>query len=202
MPSEDVRDAIIEALQLDLAGPTNDHPFANELLPESPRRWYLTGYLVSTSLPTEGKQADEGEEDDVDSPVAPVSVDDGGDADKVVTKKGVLPSSLGLSVLVGPDVDLLVATVEWGDYVYEGPEADSTSTRCSRRSQVGPGHQSLETRTQRTAASHRWNAWIGNSEAQVCLFDSPGESGEAIRATYEPAFHGDFPGFDCLEEPD
>ena len=122
MPSEDVRDAIVEALQLDLVGPTNDHPFANELLPESPRRWYLTGYLVPTSLPTEGKQADEGEEDDVDSPAAPVSADDGGDADKVVTRKGVLPSSLGLSVLVAPDVDSLVATVEWGDYVYEGPE--------------------------------------------------------------------------------
>ena len=122
MPSEDVRDAIVEALQLDLVGPANDHPFANELLPESPRRWYLTGYLVPTSLPTEGKQADEAEEDDVDSPAAPVSADDGGDADKVVTKKGVLPSSLGLSVLVAPDVDSLVATVEWGDYVYEGPE--------------------------------------------------------------------------------
>ena len=122
MTSEDVRDAIVEALQLDLVGPTNDHPFANELLPESPRRWYLTGYLVPTSLPTEGKQADEGEEDDVDSPAAPVSADDGGDADKVVTRKGVLPSSLGLSVLVAPDVDSLVATVEWGDYVYEGPE--------------------------------------------------------------------------------
>jgi len=122
LTSTDVRSAIVEALRLDLVGPTNDHPFANELLPESPRRWYLTGYLVPTTLPTESKQADEAEEDDVDSPAAPVSADDGGDADKVVTKKGVLPSSLGLSVLVGPDVDSLVATVEWGDYVYEGPE--------------------------------------------------------------------------------
>jgi hypothetical protein len=130
--SEDVRGAIVEALRLDLVGPTNDHPFANELLPESPRRWYLTGYLVPTSLPSDGKRADEGEEDDVDSPAEAASPDDGGDADKVVTKKGVLPSSLGLSVLMAHDATTLVATVEWGDYVYEGPAgteaADGSST--------------------------------------------------------------------------
>ena len=115
--SIDVRSAIVEALRLDLVGPTHDHPCANELLPESPRRWYLTGYLVPTTLPADAKKADESEEDDVDSPAAPASPDDGGDADKVVAKKGVLPSSLGLSVLVGQDVDSLTATAEWGDYV-------------------------------------------------------------------------------------
>lgn len=91
MTSEDVPFAIVEALRVDLVGPMNDHPFANELLPESSRTWYLTGYLVPTTMPTESKQADDAEEDDVDSPAAPVSADDGGDADKVVTKKGVLP---------------------------------------------------------------------------------------------------------------
>jgi len=120
--SIDVRSAIVEALRLDLVGPTNDHPCANELLPESPRRWYLTGYLVPTTLPSDAKKADESEEDDVDSPAAPASPNDGGDADKVVARKGVLPSSLGLSVLVGQGVASLTATVEWGDYVYEGPE--------------------------------------------------------------------------------
>jgi hypothetical protein len=132
LTSEDVRAGIVEALRLDLVGPTNDHPFADELLPESPRRWYLTGYLVPTALPSEAKKADESEEDDVDSPAAPASPDDGGDADKAVAKKGVLPSSLGLSVLVSRDVHSLAATVEWGDYVYEGPDGteavDGSST--------------------------------------------------------------------------
>ena len=122
LTSKDVRATIVEALRLDLVGPTNDHPFADELLPESPRRWYLTGYLVPTALPSEAKKADESEEDDIDSPAAPASPDDGGDADKAVAKKGVLPSSLGLSVLVSREVHSLVATVEWGDYVYEGPD--------------------------------------------------------------------------------
>ena len=127
-----MRDALVEALRLDLVGPTNDHPCADELLPESPRRWYLTGYLVPTALPHDAKRADESEEDDVDSPAASAPPDDGGDADKVVAKKGVLPSSLGLSVLVSRDVDALTATVEWGDYIYEGPEGtEAVDGSCS-----------------------------------------------------------------------
>jgi hypothetical protein len=131
-----VRDRLVEALRLDLVGPTNDHACARELLPESPRRWYLTGYLVPTSLPSDAKKADESEEDDVDSPAAPASADDGGDADKAVAKKGVLPSSLGLSVLVSQDVASLTATVEWGDYVYEGPEGtETTDGSCAEASE-------------------------------------------------------------------
>ncbi|GEM_PF-3804727 len=42
--SESVRSELIGALQLDLIGPANDHQFARELLPESPSRWYLTGF--------------------------------------------------------------------------------------------------------------------------------------------------------------
>lgn len=49
--SEQIRARLVEALRLDLVGPTNDHAFANELQPEAPRRWYLTGYLVSAAEP-------------------------------------------------------------------------------------------------------------------------------------------------------
>jgi len=40
-PSEQIRARLVESLRLDLVGPTNDHAFATELLPASPRRWYL-----------------------------------------------------------------------------------------------------------------------------------------------------------------
>jgi hypothetical protein len=78
--SEEIRAALVEAARLDLVGPTNDHPCANELLPESPRRWCLTGYLVPTTLPNDAKKAVESEDDDdddVDSPAAPASPVDG-----------------------------------------------------------------------------------------------------------------------------
>jgi hypothetical protein len=46
MTSTQVREKLVETIQLDLVGPRNDHAFAHELLPQSPQRWYLTGYLV------------------------------------------------------------------------------------------------------------------------------------------------------------
>jgi hypothetical protein len=131
--SEQIRARLVEALRLDLVGPTNDHAFANELLPESPRRWYLTGYLVPTTLPSDKKTEDEGEDDGIDSPAEQPASDDGAEVDRTAAKKGLLPSSMGLSVLVAKGVDSLRATVEWGDYAYEGPQgseaADGSSTQ-------------------------------------------------------------------------
>ena len=53
MTSTTVRQEMVEALRLDLVGPGNDHIFANELLPESPSRWYLAGFLVPADAPVE-----------------------------------------------------------------------------------------------------------------------------------------------------
>jgi hypothetical protein len=44
MDSSEIRQNLVETLRLDLVGPDNDHAFANELLPESPTRWYLGGF--------------------------------------------------------------------------------------------------------------------------------------------------------------
>jgi hypothetical protein len=49
--SADIRAELVEALRLDLVGPDNDHAFAHELLLESPRRWYLSGFLVPRPAP-------------------------------------------------------------------------------------------------------------------------------------------------------
>jgi hypothetical protein len=46
-----IRSKLVETLELDLVGPSNDHAFARELLPETPTRWYLTGFLVPTTAP-------------------------------------------------------------------------------------------------------------------------------------------------------
>lgn len=52
-PAATVRAALVEALKLDLIGPDNNHPFAHELLPDSPSRWYLTGFLVPAEAPVD-----------------------------------------------------------------------------------------------------------------------------------------------------
>jgi hypothetical protein len=116
--STDVRKDLVEALRLDLVGPDNAHPFAHELLPESPRRWYLTGFLVPTSAPAEQRSDALGDEE-LDSPAETSGGDDNATPDRD-SRKSFLPSSMGVSVLLPKGAQTLDVTVEWGDYIYEG----------------------------------------------------------------------------------
>ena len=52
--SDNVRAALVEALRLDLVGPDNNHPFAHELLPEPPSRWYGCSLTSAVSCPAMG----------------------------------------------------------------------------------------------------------------------------------------------------
>ena len=76
MNSTEVRRELVDALTLDLVGPTNAHAFAAELLPESPSRWYLAGFLVPADAPIE-QRADETAVDEIDSGADTDGVDDG-----------------------------------------------------------------------------------------------------------------------------
>ena len=120
---------LVEALVLDLIGPIHDPARATERLDQSPSRWYLTGFLVprdrpSKDLPAETDEDDEnddlfGSEDDpIDEPTGEAVVED--DADKSATtmtgKRQILPSSMGLSMLVPSGSSALDVLVRWGDY--------------------------------------------------------------------------------------
>jgi hypothetical protein len=61
MNSTETRGEIVEALKLDLVGPDNDHAFAHELLQQSPRRWYLTGFFVPSGAEQEMKSSGDDE---------------------------------------------------------------------------------------------------------------------------------------------
>ena len=113
-----VRAELCEALRLDLVGPDNDHAFANELLPEAPSRWYLTGFLVPRYAPEDQRvdaQADEELDADGDA-----DGDDASPPERTAARKSYIPSSLGLSVLAAPGVKTLNARVVWGDYEFQG----------------------------------------------------------------------------------
>ncbi len=125
MTSVQVRERLVEALRLDLVGPDNDHPFAAELLPESPSRWYLTGFLVPTEAPLDQK-FDATSAEEIDSPAEADGMDDAEGTDRpAANRRSLLPSSIGLSVLVPAGTRELGATVCWGDYGYEAPEGES-----------------------------------------------------------------------------
>ena len=113
-----VRSELQEALLLDLIGPNNDHAFARELLPESPQRWYLTGFLVPTNAPVEQKSDFEGDDEIDDGAADAEALDDQAPPDRVAGKN-FFASSMGLSVLITSSVIRLEAVIEWGDYIFE-----------------------------------------------------------------------------------
>src|SRR5215813_2870437 len=124
MTSESVRSQLVEALQLDLVGPSNDHAFARELLPDAPSRWYLTGFLVPSDAPVE-QRTDETADDEIDSAGEGDATDDDAPPDRGAARKKFLPSSMGLTVLVDPEVRELEVTICWGDYKFEGGKEET-----------------------------------------------------------------------------
>lgn len=117
-PAE-VRERLIEALQQDLIGPeraTAEDPHSEEILPQAPSRWYLTGFLVPFEAPEDQRSTDDGEEE-LDTLEEGSDGDDDAEPDKASGRRAFLPSSLGLSVLVDGQTEALRATVSWGDYV-------------------------------------------------------------------------------------
>ena len=115
MTGLEVRRELIDALQLDLVGPHNDLGVLDEVLPQAPARWYLTGFIVP--LDAEATQrADEDGSDDVDQAPEAAGVDDATPPEPTSARQRYLPSSIGLSVLVSDATKKLHVTVCWGDY--------------------------------------------------------------------------------------
>ena len=133
--SDDVRSRLLRTLRRDLVGPDvcpEDDDLARELLTERPSRWYLTGFIA----PEEGTaplQDDGGAEqglllEDMDgggepSPDAVVGgqAEDNGEPDPGAGGRRLQPTSLGLTVLLRPDVREIEAVITWGDYQTEPP---------------------------------------------------------------------------------
>jgi hypothetical protein len=111
----EIRQRLVETLELDLIGPWPGHELEQEMIHRRyrPSNWYLTGFLIPVAS-DEAQAADDEAEDDFDA------VDEGsGDEtaeDRVAAKKAYFPSSIGLSALVPSEADMLSVTVRWGDY--------------------------------------------------------------------------------------
>ncbi len=93
----EVRDRLVEALELDLVGPGPGHPLAEEQLPgwERPSNWYLTGFLTPVRS-AEEEAGDVDSDEEVDEPQEDDPSDDGAE-DRTAAKRRYFPSSLGLS---------------------------------------------------------------------------------------------------------
>ena len=112
-----VRQALVEALRLDLVGPTPGDALSEERLPawERPSKWYLTGFLVPAGAPPE-QAADADESEEVgETPEAEGDSEDSAEDGKGA-KKSRFPSSLGLSFLAPEEMREVEVVVRWGDY--------------------------------------------------------------------------------------
>jgi len=98
MTSQEVRTELTRALKLDLVGPGFALGDAQEILPQPPSRWYLTGFLVPRDAPPE--QAVLADADDEMEAADEEGLDDDVHPERGTgAKKQRLPSSIGLSLL-------------------------------------------------------------------------------------------------------
>lgn len=112
----EVRNYLIEALQIDLVGPTpDDIDHAEEIIDQAPSKWYLTGFLAPYGASIEQRIDDAGNEE-LDEVGRVGAGDDEKLPEKAFAKKAFFPSSMGLSLLVNENTSHLNVTVGWGDY--------------------------------------------------------------------------------------
>jgi hypothetical protein len=117
MTPVDVRAELVNALKLDLVGPGEQLGAPDEVLPQAPSRWYLTGFLVPLDAdPAQRSDADSGEEVDAADGFESGATDDNTAPEPASARQRYLPSSIGMSVLLPKTVRQLHVTVSWGDY--------------------------------------------------------------------------------------
>jgi hypothetical protein len=130
-----------------------DEDLADEQLPETPSRWYLTGYIVPaddaarlTGGDPAGDEEIEGpasEDEDFEGDVAAAAGrPDDQPTDGSPAQPKFLPSSIGLSFLVEQSIDVVDVEVSWGDYRTE-PELDQPWNEESEAGK-GAGQQKVD----------------------------------------------------------
>lgn len=124
----EVRQELVDALRLDLTGPTGPLGNHNELLTQTPSRWYLTGFLVPTDADEE-QRCDPTSNDELDQAAEPAGLDDDNTPEKTAARRSYLPSSMGISVLRPAGVNEVDAVVRYDEYRcverdegYSGPQ--------------------------------------------------------------------------------
>ena len=112
MTPADVRHTLIHALQVDLVGPAQP----DEMLEQSPSRWYLTGFLAPLNA-SEEQRIDLLANDEPDMlQDEQHATDDAVPPERPSARRAPFPASLGLSVLLGAEADALDVRLDWGEY--------------------------------------------------------------------------------------
>jgi hypothetical protein len=128
----EVRRELVDALQLDLIGPTGALGDHKELLSQAPSRWYLSGFLVPTDA-DDDQRCDPSSNDELDQSPPVASVDENETPEKTAARRSYLPSSMGISVLLPAGVNELDAVIRYGEYLrVEQAEGQTGSQQWQR----------------------------------------------------------------------
>ena len=126
MTSAEVREELVNALQLDLVGPTPEGlGDPAERLDQAPSRWYLTGFLVPANAGQAQVTDADADDDLLETAQPPGATDDDTPRERTAIRERRLPSSMGLSVLLPGEARSLSVRVTWGDYRTEPPHVTS-----------------------------------------------------------------------------
>jgi hypothetical protein len=138
-----VRQHLIDALQLDLIGPTpDDEAHAAEIINQQPSRWYLTGFLVPYGAGLE-QPSDATSNDELDEHSHPSSGDDEKTPEKSSARRAFFPSSMGLSFLIPQQANHFRAIASWGDYspIIKEEEAEAEEEEEEEQEKSEPEEQ-------------------------------------------------------------
>ena len=128
----EVRQELVDALQLDLVGPGGVLGDPKEVLPQAPSRWYLTGFLVPTDADEE-QRCDPTSNDELDQAAAPGGLDDDTTPEKSAARHSYFPSSMGVSVLLPTGTNELEAVIRYGEYLKVEHDDDYTGPQLWQR---------------------------------------------------------------------
>lgn len=164
MQPVDVRRTLVDALDLDLVGPTAGSLLEGEVLPQSPSRWYLTGFLVPLGASVE-QRIDETAAEEVDALDSERGADDGESPEPPSARRAYFPSSIGLSLMVDAAEKMLRVAARWGDYRHEPRQQQEEGEAASepQAGAVAEGDGAPATRTRRRPP--RWR----RTQRQECL---------------------------------
>jgi len=115
MKSVEVRSELVKALKLDLVGPEGNLGNPEEILPQAPSRWYLTGFLVPIGA-ERAQRMDESANEELDQAGETGGLDDDVQPERPAARQRFFPSSIGVSLLAPKQAAKLDVRVSWGDY--------------------------------------------------------------------------------------
>lgn len=197
MISADVRAQLVYALRDDLIGPDADDPrdaaHQTESLSSPPAHWYLTGFLAPTGQAVDEKE-DESAGEGMD---AAVEGPEEGEAEApVASRRPVFPSSIGMSVLVGPATKTLTVRVTYGTYAPGAPRAASDippplSRSTPHSDAPAEPDASLRFTWTRTPREHSAEIALGGDPKQELLLD--GSEGVVLRVVVRPVPENEVP---------